>query len=542
MVIITFVYATYFTKGIARDEIAGTAEWGWAMSASGVAIALISPVLGAIADAGGRRKPWLLAFTVIAVIGCWLLWYGRPTPEVALAILAIAALTNLAFEVAGVFYNAMLPEIVSREYIGRLSGWAWALGYAGGLVCLLIVLYGFVEAEQPPFGLDQAQAEDVRVSGPLVGLWLAVFSLPLFLFTPDRPSLRLPMGEAVRRGLGQLRQTFAHLGKYREIARFLIARMIYTDGLNTLFAFGGIYAAGTFGMAMAEVIKFGILLNVTAGLGALAFGWVDDWLGAKRTILIALVGLLACGTAAVVATDPAILLDRRRAARHLRRPGSGGESLADGADGPAGGADRDVRPLRADRQDHGLHRAVPSGHGDLLDRQPALGDRDDPGILRGRRPASAAARGAADRRRCGGLEADAGAELQDLPGDGAGMVIDAIVLVHHHTVGWHQRQARGRVDVDADLAIERRRIARAALLRGAAEMQVEEVHRELARRPLLLVERGRGPVRLAAGSRGIRLQGSERQSEAEMRVDVYRCLGDRRRLVRRTWLGRQAGA
>jgi MFS transporter, UMF1 family len=304
VVIITFVYATYFTKGIARDEVAGTAEWGWAMSASGVAIALISPVLGAIADAGGRRKPWLLAFTVIAVIGCWLLWYGRPTPEVALVILAVAALTNLAFEVAGVFYNAMLPEIVSREYIGRLSGWAWALGYAGGLICLTIVLYGFVEAEQPPFGLDQSQAEDVRVSGPLVGLWLALFSLPLFLFTPDRPSLRLPMGEAVRRGLGQLRQTFAHLGKYREIARFLIARMIYTDGLNTLFAFGGIYAAGTFGMAMAEVIKFGILLNVTAGLGALAFGWVDDWLGAKRTILIALLGLLACGTAAVVATEP----------------------------------------------------------------------------------------------------------------------------------------------------------------------------------------------------------------------------------------------
>jgi UMF1 family MFS transporter len=110
-------------------------------------------------------------------------------------------------------------------------------------------------------------------------------------------------GEAVRRGLAQLRRTFANIRRYREIGRFLIARMIYTDGLNTLFAFGGIYAAGTFGMALAEVIKFGILLNVTAGLGALAFAWVDDWLGAKRTILIGLVGLLACGTAAVIATS-----------------------------------------------------------------------------------------------------------------------------------------------------------------------------------------------------------------------------------------------
>jgi UMF1 family MFS transporter len=302
--IITFVYATYFSQGIADNEVEGTAEWGWMLTASGIAIAVVSPILGAIADAGGRRKPWLFVFTMITVIGCFLLWFGRPTPEVALMMLVIVGLTNLAFEIAGVFYNAMLPEIVSRDYIGRLSGWAWGLGYAGGLICLLITLFAFVQAEHPLFGLDQHQAEDVRIAGPLVGLWLAVFSLPLFLFTPDRPSHHLPLQEAVRRGLGQLRDTFANLGRYRLIIRFLIARMIYTDGLNTLFAFGGIYAAGTFGMAMAEVIKFGILLNVTAGLGALAFGWIDDWLGAKRTILIALLGLLASGTAAVVVTEP----------------------------------------------------------------------------------------------------------------------------------------------------------------------------------------------------------------------------------------------
>ena len=245
-----------------------------------------------------------VAFATITVIGCVFLWFGRPTPELALMVLAIAALTNLAFEIAGVFYNAMLPEIVSREYLGRLSGWAWGLGYAGGLACLILVLYGFVQPEPPPFGLDPKAAEDVRISGPLVGLWLAVFSLPLFLFTPDRQSAGLPAAEAVRRGLAQLKRTFANLKRYRAIGRFLIARMIYTDGLNTLFAFGGIYAAGTFGMALTEVIQFGILLNVTAGLGALGFAWVDDWLGAKRTILIGLVGLFACGTAAVVATSP----------------------------------------------------------------------------------------------------------------------------------------------------------------------------------------------------------------------------------------------
>ena len=158
----------------------------------------------------------------------------------------------------------------------------------------------------------------MRITGPLVGIWLALFSLPLFLFTPDRQSTR-PAGRARRSaaGLDQLRRTFANLRRYRAILRFLIARMIYTDGLNTLFAFGGIYAAGTFGMAMAEVIQFGILLNVTAGLGALGFAWIDDWLGAKRTILIALVR--------------PVRLRHRRGARRPARSHSGSRAACSGS-------------------------------------------------------------------------------------------------------------------------------------------------------------------------------------------------------------------
>jgi UMF1 family MFS transporter len=197
----------------------------------------------------------------------------------------------------------MLPEIVSRDYIGRLSGWAWGLGYAGGLTCLILALLAFVQPERPLFGLDKASAEQVRITGPLVGAWLALFSLPLLLFTPDRASAGLAPAEAIRRGLAQLRHTVANVRRYRQIGLFLLAHMIYIDGLNTLFAFGGIYAAGTFGMELSEVIYFGILLNVTAGLGALAFAWIDDWLGAKRTILIALAGLFLCGLAAVIVTS-----------------------------------------------------------------------------------------------------------------------------------------------------------------------------------------------------------------------------------------------
>ena len=218
--------------------------------------------------------------------------------------LVVVAIANVALEVAGMFYNAMLPEIVSREYLGRLSGWAWGLGYAGGLVCLILALVAFVQPEQPLFGLDKDSAEQVRITGPMVGAWLALFSLPLLLFTPDRKSAGLPPREAIRRGLAHLRRTVADIRRYRQIGLFLLAHMIYIDGLNTLFAFGGIYAAGTFGMELSEVIYFGILLNVTAGLGALAFAWIDDWLGAKRTILIALAGLFACGAAAVLVTSP----------------------------------------------------------------------------------------------------------------------------------------------------------------------------------------------------------------------------------------------
>jgi MFS transporter, UMF1 family len=302
-VIITFVFATYFSQGIAVDSQTGTAQWGWALAGSGIAIALLSPVLGAIADAGGRRKPWVVVFTCVTVIGCFLLWYARPDPHFVIFALVVMAIANLAFELAGVFYNAMLPELVSRDYIGRLSGWAWGLGYAGGLACLILALFAFVQTEEPLFGLDKDSFEHVRITGPLVGVWFALFSLPLFLFTPDRRSAGLPAREAIERGLAQLKRTFANIRRYRQIGLFLLARMIYTDGLNTLFAFGGIYAAGTFGMELAQVIQFGILLNVTAGLGALAFAWVDDWLGAKRTIMIALVGLLACGTAAVIVTS-----------------------------------------------------------------------------------------------------------------------------------------------------------------------------------------------------------------------------------------------
>ena len=294
-VIVTFVFAAYVTQGVAPDPETGTGQWGMALSLSGLAVALLAPILGAVADKGGRRKVWIALFSLICVAASACLWWVRPDQEFLLLALLLVAIANLGFEFAQVFYNAMLPDLVEEGRLGRLSGWAWGLGYAGGLACLAICLVLFVMPDVPWFGLDKAAAEQVRITGPFVALWFALFAIPLFLFAPDRPVSRIPMGQAVTEGLSTLVATLKELPRQGQVGRFLLARMIYADGLNTLFAFGGIYAAGSFGMEFQEILIFGILLNVTAGLGAAAFAWIDDWIGAKTTILIAVVALTLFG-------------------------------------------------------------------------------------------------------------------------------------------------------------------------------------------------------------------------------------------------------
>ncbi|MDX1485147.1 MAG: MFS transporter [Alphaproteobacteria bacterium] len=299
-VILTFVFAAYFTRGVAVNPVQGTGQWAFAMTVSALAVALASPVLGAIADRNGPRKPWLGFFSVVCIVATAALWFVRPHPDFLVLALVLVAIANIAFELGIVFYNAMLPEICPKGRLGRLSGWGWGLGYAGGLVCLLIILLGFVKAEALPFGLDRAAAEDVRIAAPIAAAWFALFAVPLFLMVPDRAGTGIGAINAVREGFGQLAGTFRALRGRPGILRFLIGRMIYTDGLNTLFIFGGVYAAGTWGMTEQEVILFGMLLNLTAGLGAAGFAWVDDWIGARRTILIALVGLTVLGGAILV--------------------------------------------------------------------------------------------------------------------------------------------------------------------------------------------------------------------------------------------------
>jgi UMF1 family MFS transporter len=305
-VILTFVFAAYFAQGVAENPVVATGQWGLAITISGLAIAILSPVLGAIADQNGRRKPWVAIFSLICIAATGLLWFAKPDPSYVLFALVCIAIGNFAFEFAIVFYNAMLNDLVPPDRLGRLSGWGWGAGYAGGMVCLVIVLVGFVSADPPWFGIGKEEAAHVRVAGPIAALWFAAFAWPLFVFTPDQPGRGVPVMTAIRNGLGTIAATLRNLRNYRNVARYLLAHMIYTDGLNTLFAFGGIYAAGEFGMTVEEVIWFGITLNLTAGLGAFAFAWIDDWIGAKRTITIALVGLIVTGIAILLTHDKTV--------------------------------------------------------------------------------------------------------------------------------------------------------------------------------------------------------------------------------------------
>ncbi len=300
-VITTFVFATYFTTTVAESTIAGTAAWGHAQSLAALIIALLGPALGAIADRGGRRKPWLLAFTALCVAACVGLWFTQPERGDVIWALTFVVLGTVGFEIGMVFYNALLPEIAAPERLGRLSGWGWGMGYAGGLACLSVALMGFIQTDAPWFGLAAGTAEPVQATTLLVAAWVSLFALPLFLWTPDKPRGERTM-EALRNGLVTLVNTLCNIRQYAQTSRFLLARMIYIDGLNTLFAFGGIYAAGTFGMALEEVILFGIAINVTAGIGAACFAWLDDNIGPKRTILIALGGLIGFGGALLLAS------------------------------------------------------------------------------------------------------------------------------------------------------------------------------------------------------------------------------------------------
>jgi UMF1 family MFS transporter len=314
--ITTFVFAPYFATHVAANPASGQSLWGFATAAAGLMIALMSPILGAIADASGRRKPWIAAFGALLVIGSSLMWFGRPgdTSEIPALLLAYAIAT-VGVEFATVFNNAMMPTLVPPDKIGRLSGSGWATGYIGGILSLILVL-GFLAASPetgrtlfgftPLFGLDPVTHQGDRITGPLTGVWFIIFVLPMFLLTPDYPA-KHPLGHAFREGFTELRQTLRALPAHKSIAAFLLANMIYTDGLVSLFAFGGIYAAGTFGWNTIQIGTFGIILAIAGTLGGWLGGKLDDAFGPKRVITGSMLMLLSAIIAILLVDKDSVL-------------------------------------------------------------------------------------------------------------------------------------------------------------------------------------------------------------------------------------------
>ncbi len=294
----TFIYATFFAKVIADNEVAGTVLWSRGVAIIMLVVGLLSPPLGALADQAGYRKRFLMWTTLLAVVFTALLYFpqqGQATFALTLYIIAC-----IGFEMGTVFYNAFLPDIAPSERLGRVSGQAWGMGYLGGLLSMVVLMVGFVSPETPWFGLSKETHAHIRATNIGVAIWFALFSLPALLYLPETPARQTHHKHLLLSSYRRLLQTFGELKHYREIFKLLLARLVYNDGLTTIFAFGGIYAVGTFGFTLEEVLLFGIIINIAAGIGAWCFGFLDDRIGGKRTIQITLIGFVIAALIAVI--------------------------------------------------------------------------------------------------------------------------------------------------------------------------------------------------------------------------------------------------
>ncbi len=300
--VLTFIFSTYFTQAIAPDKIVGTALWSRGLAISGITVAILSPFLGALADRGGFRKRILFFLTVMAVIATGSLYTvlpGETTKGILIFIIA-----NLGMEMGMVFYNAFLPDIAPANRMGRISGYGWSFGYVGGLLAMAIAMVGLVEADTPWFGFSKATGEHIRSTNLLVAAWFGVFSMPLFLFVRERAAKPIDdVSGLFVSTLRQFRKTFHEIKRYRQIARLLIARVFYNDAILTIFSFGGIYAAGTFNFTFADILIFGIVLNIAAGFGAFVLGFLDDVIGGKKTVQLTNFAFMFATLLAVLAPD-----------------------------------------------------------------------------------------------------------------------------------------------------------------------------------------------------------------------------------------------
>lgn len=326
----TFLFGPYFVNAVVENASCGAmiaegsekaacgqALWGYAAAVAGLLIAVLSPLLGAAADGRGARKPWIAGLSLVFLAGLTALWTATPAASTTTIFLVLAGFVaaTLAAELMGVFSNSIMTGLVPRSELGRLSGTGWAVGYFGGLASLALVLGLLVplpgEAKtllglDPLLNLDWAAREGDRMTGPFAALWFAIFIIPFFLFVPDRRAAH-SAAPGQRSAGAELWDTIKSLPSHPSLLIFLVARMLYTDGLTAIFTFGGIYGASVFGWGATELGIFGIVLTLVGAFGALAGGRLDDKFGPKAVIIAALM-ILLIGAIGILSVDKTHIL------------------------------------------------------------------------------------------------------------------------------------------------------------------------------------------------------------------------------------------
>ena len=274
IVVVTFIYAVYFKEVVAEKQPIGDLYWSISISAAMIITAIISPILGAIADHSAGKKRFLLFFTILCIISTALLFFVGPGSVLAGMLLFIVA--NVGFESGLVFYDSFLPEITTPKNFGRVSGYGFAFGYLGSLASLGIAF---------PF----IQADMIKETFPLSALFFLIFALPIFIYLKDTRKNTDGNISYMKIGFSRVASTFRHLKYYKNLALFLLSFFFYIEGVNTVIFFSGNYASTTLGFSMIELIIFFIIVQSTAILGSIVFGIISDSIGQKKSIMISLV-------------------------------------------------------------------------------------------------------------------------------------------------------------------------------------------------------------------------------------------------------------
>ena len=273
IVVVTFLFAVYFKNIVADGKPIGDLYWSFGTSISMIVTALISPVLGAIADFSAGKKRFLLFFTIMCITATALLFFVSPGQILLGLVLFIIA--NIGFEAGLVFYDAFLPEVTVSKNYGRVSGYGFGMGYLGSLATLAII-YPFIQSGM------------IKETFPVAALFFLVFSVPFFLFIRDSRKKIVKTEPYHIIGLKRVWSTISHLKNYKNLAIFLLAYFFYIEGVNTIIFFSGIYASTTLGFSDSELLIFFLTVQTTAIAGSVVFGIIADSIGQKKTIMITL--------------------------------------------------------------------------------------------------------------------------------------------------------------------------------------------------------------------------------------------------------------